>query len=76
MQTTVDEAGRVGLPKALRDLVGITAGPVQISVSGAGLLIEPVASGRLVEEDGRLRLAEGPAMTVDELRDFRLADQR
>ena len=76
MQTTIDKAGRVVLPKALRDQVGITAGPVEITVSGAGLKIEPIASGGLVEEDGRLYLAGGVTMTEDELREFRLADQR
>ena len=77
MQTTIDKAGRVVLPKALRDQVGITAGPVEITVSGAGLKIEPIASGGLVEEEGRLYLAGGGVtMTEDQLREFRLANQR
>ena len=77
MRTTIDKAGRVVLPKALRDQVGITAGEVEVTVSGAGLKIEPITTGGLVEENGRLYLAGGGVtMTDDDLREFRHADQR
>ena len=41
------------VPKPLRDSVGMAAGEVEITVSGTGLLIEPVAGDELGDEDGR-----------------------
>ena len=70
MQTTIDLAGRMVVPKALRDLVGITPGEVEIWVDGSGIKIEPVA-GRLVEVDGHLRLPDGLALDDDQLRAMR-----
>jgi bifunctional DNA-binding transcriptional regulator/antitoxin component of YhaV-PrlF toxin-antitoxin module len=76
MLTTIDSAGRLVLPKALRDQVGIVPGPVDVTVSGAGLRIEPPTSG-LVEKEGHLFLpATGQATTVESVRELRLADQR
>ena len=34
MRTTVDRAGRIVLPKALRDQVGIVAGEVEVTQRG------------------------------------------
>jgi AbrB family looped-hinge helix DNA binding protein len=77
MRTTIDKAGRIVLPKALRDQVGIVPGEVEVTISGAGLHIEPAEYARLVEKDGLLMLpATGVTMSGDELREFRLADQR
>jgi AbrB family looped-hinge helix DNA binding protein len=56
MQAKVDSVGRIVLPKALRDALGLHAGSkVDISRYGQGLQLIP--SGRtatLVEEDGEL----------------------
>jgi AbrB family looped-hinge helix DNA binding protein len=77
MRTTIDKAGRVVLPKVLRDQLGITAGEVEVTASGAGIRIEPLTQGRLVEVDGLLVLADGGfSTTADEVREMRLADQR
>ena len=43
MRTTIDKAGRVVIPRPLRDLVGLSEGEVEISCDGAGIRIEPVA---------------------------------
>jgi AbrB family looped-hinge helix DNA binding protein len=77
MKTTIDRAGRVVVPKALRDQVGITAGEVNIFVDGAGLRIEIEPRARLVEEDGVL-VVEGVGQHVtDEMLDrLRRADQK
>lgn len=76
MRTTMDAAGRVVLPKALRLDVGIVAGEVEIVIDGNSLRISAVAGDDLVEDDGLLLLPEGPPMNDDEVRDLRHADQR
>lgn len=77
MRTTIDKAGRLVIPKALRDQSGITAGEVEISLDGSAIRIESVAADNLVEEDGLLLLTSGgPELDPDALRELRLADQR
>lgn len=76
MRTTIDSAGRIVLPKALRLDVGIVPGEVEVVVDGNALRITPIATDQLVEDDGLLLLPDGPSMTPDDIRDLRLADQR
>lgn len=68
MQTTIDAAGRIVVPKALRDAVGLTPGStVDISLYGAGLQLVPGGrTARLVEEDGRL-VAVSDTVVTDEM---------
>lgn len=77
MRTTIDEAGRLVVPKALRERVGLRAGEVEISVDGAAIRVESLTADELVEEDGLLLLpdADGP-IDPDELRELRLGVQR
>lgn len=56
MRTTIDKAGRLVIPKSLREQSGITAGEVEISVEGAAIRIESPAVDELVELDGLLLL--------------------
>jgi AbrB family looped-hinge helix DNA binding protein len=77
MQTTIDTAGRLVIPKQLRDQVGMQAGPVEVTVDGAALRIEPVAGDELVEEDGYLVIPSAGLTITDEMvRALRDADQR
>jgi AbrB family looped-hinge helix DNA binding protein len=76
MRTTVDKAGRVVLPKNLRLEVGLMPGEVEIVVEGSSLRISPVSRDTLEEVDGLLMLPEAEAMSPDDVRDLRLADQR
>jgi AbrB family looped-hinge helix DNA binding protein len=77
MRTTIDRAGRLVVPKALREQVGMVEGEVEVTVDGAALRIEPIATAELVEENGRLFLPRtGVAVTIEEIRELRLADQR
>ena len=77
MRTTIDKAGRLVIPKTLRDQAGIGAGAVEISLDGAAIRIESVAADELVEADGLLLLpAGGPGLDEDAVRELRLADQR
>jgi AbrB family looped-hinge helix DNA binding protein len=56
METTIDSAGRIVVPKPLRDALGLTPGSVlDISQYGAGLQITPGGrTARLVEREGEL----------------------
>jgi AbrB family looped-hinge helix DNA binding protein len=56
VQSTVDSVGRVVLPKALREALGLHAGSkVDISRYGEGLQLIPTGrTATLVEESGRL----------------------
>jgi AbrB family looped-hinge helix DNA binding protein len=74
----MDKAGRIVIPAAIRERIGLTPGPVDVIVDGAGLRIEVEARGRLVEEDGRLVIASSGDVTLtdDDVQEMRLADQR
>ena len=77
MRTTIDKAGRLVIPKSLREQSGIAAGEVEISLDGAAIRIESVAADELLEADGLLLLpAGGPERDEDAVRELRLADQR
>lgn len=77
MRTTIDNAGRVVIPKAIREQSGITPGEVEISVDGAAIRIEAVAADELVESGGLLLLpGGGPELDAEAVRELRLADQR
>jgi AbrB family looped-hinge helix DNA binding protein len=77
MRTTIDRAGRLVIPKSLREQAGIAAGEVEVSLDGAAIRIESVAADDLVEEDGLLLLPSGgPELDADAVRELRLADQR
>ncbi|HYN34505.1 MAG TPA: AbrB/MazE/SpoVT family DNA-binding domain-containing protein [Ilumatobacteraceae bacterium] len=77
MRTTIDQAGRLVIPKSLREQVGLSPGPVEIDVDGAALRIEPVAEVDLIERDGWLVIdAHDLVITDDDVRTLRDAGQR
>lgn len=77
MKTTIDRAGRVVLPKALRDEIGLAPGEVEVYVDGATIRIEPVYRTDVEIVDGRMVLpAMGDPITDEQIRELRFADQR
>lgn len=77
MRTTIDSAGRLVVPKSLRDRVGLRPGVVDVTIDGAGLRVEPVAGDELDEREGRLVVPRsGSPIDDDMVRDLRDADQR
>lgn len=55
MRTTIDRAGRLVIPRRLRDRVGLgQGGDVEVVLDGAGIRIEPVPGHDLRESDGLL----------------------
>jgi AbrB family looped-hinge helix DNA binding protein len=74
METTIDSVGRIVIPKALREALGLTPGStVDISRYGAGLQL--LAAGRtaqLVDESGVLVATAGTS--IDDETVFGLID--
>jgi AbrB family looped-hinge helix DNA binding protein len=62
MKTTIDRAGRVVIPKAIRDRAGLVPGTeIDIRVDNGVVEISPPRpKGRLVEEDGFLFWESAP----------------
>lgn len=74
MKVTIDAAGRVVIPKALRDAVGLRAGqPLEIAERDGRLEIAPAATPmRLVDEgEGAAAVADDdmPVLTADVVRE-------
>lgn len=76
MRTTMDKAGRIVIPAALRDRLGIVPGPVELIMDGTGIRIEAETHDNVVEEDGLLVINGGPVLTDEDVRELRLGDQR
>ncbi|MEO8099041.1 MAG: AbrB/MazE/SpoVT family DNA-binding domain-containing protein [Acidobacteriota bacterium] len=62
MKTTIDRAGRVVIPKAIRERAGLVAGAeVEIRYDNGIVEIEPpLATGHVVEDGGKLFWKSAP----------------
>jgi AbrB family looped-hinge helix DNA binding protein len=74
MKTTMDSAGRIVVPKALRDGLGIAPGqPLDIRSGEGGLVIEPAPTPMRLEKRGKGQVAvpetELPPLTSEQVRD-------
>lgn len=77
MKATIDAAGRLVIPKQLRDRLSLTPGEVEVEADGADLRVRPVADDALDEQDGWLLVpASGTSVTDEDVRQLRDADQR
>jgi AbrB family looped-hinge helix DNA binding protein len=77
MRATIDKAGRLVIPKPLRDELGLRPGEVELSAHGAGLFVEPLTETSLEEREGRLVIPPaGSAIDDDLVRSLRDAGRR
>lgn len=73
----MDKAGRIVIPAALRERLGMVPGPVDLIMDGTGIRVEVPAYDNIVEDDdGRPIITGGPVLTPEDIRELRLADQR
>jgi len=77
MKTTIDKAGRLVIPRNIRDRIGLAdGGEVELELDGAAVRIEPVSTGELVEEGGLLFIPRlGEPITDEMVRDLIDADR-
>jgi AbrB family looped-hinge helix DNA binding protein len=77
MKATIDGAGRLVIPKQLRDRLGLVPGEVEVEADGADLRVRPPAEEHLDEQDGWLLVpASGTPLTDQDVQALRDADQR
>lgn len=81
MMVTIDRAGRVVIPKEIRDRLAITPeAELELTVDGEGIRLTPRRSrGRVViDDDGWpvIERVEGAAITDADVQRWRDADQR
>lgn len=74
MRTTMDAAGRVVIPKALREAIGLgDGGEVDIELTDGALIVTPpTVSKRVVDRNGRATIVpdeDVPPLTDDVVRD-------
>jgi AbrB family looped-hinge helix DNA binding protein len=69
MEATVDQVGRIVLPKALRDRLRLTPGTkVDVSEYGDGLHVTPLnRTARIEARDGRLVAVADTPVTHDDV---------
>ena len=77
MRTTIDKAGRLVIPRVLRDRIGLVGGgEVELELDGSAVRVEPVSGRDLKEVAGVLVIpATGTPLTGDLVRELIDADR-
>lgn len=77
MRATIDKAGRLVIPRILRDRIGLAGGgEVELELDGAAVRIEPISGSTLREESGLLIIpASGAPISNASVRELMDADR-
>ncbi len=77
MRATIDKAGRLVIPKPLRERLGLRPGEVELTTDGTTLRVEAISGHALERRGDRLVIpASGEPITAEEVRELRDSDQR
>jgi AbrB family looped-hinge helix DNA binding protein len=77
MKATIDKAGRLVIPKVLRERLGLRPGVVDVVADGAGIRVEPLAVESLEQRGQRLVIpASGTSIDDETVRSLRDGGQR
>lgn len=77
MRATIDKAGRLVIPKALRDRLGLQPGEVELTADGAALRVEAIAGEEILERNGRLVIpSHGVPLSCEDVQALIDADRR
>lgn len=77
MRTTIDKAGRLVIPRSLRDRIGLAGGgEVELELDNAAVRVKPVAGSEIREDGGLLVIpAAGTPITGAAVRELIDADR-
>jgi AbrB family looped-hinge helix DNA binding protein len=77
MKATIDKAGRLVIPRPLRDRIGLAGGgEVELELDGAAIRIQPVSGSGLREVGGLLLIpSSGTQLTTAAVRELLDADR-
>lgn len=77
MRTTIDKAGRLVIPRVLRERIGLAhGGEVELALDGAAVRVEPVPGHELkVVGDHLVIPATGTPLSADTVRELIDADR-
>ena len=77
MRATIDKAGRLVIPKTLRDQLGLVPGAVEVQADGSAIRVEAISGDSFAERNGRLVIpASGMTINDETVRSLRDADRR